>query len=251
MRQTLRHIRKRPCHCGLLHSIRHTHVRMPALRHLLPERPYSGRSKKSERNSPALRSDTTPRKASHRGVKSAIGSIGRWQVTTSPLRRRREANLTSWFLHALSPVLIRDRNEHRNATCVIAVCTRRGQAMKWNWVAFFITVMTSSVAYGAGTDNYTLVVDGVDDQIDCTLNGTAVAHYTFGQSGATTLAPHSGANVLICTPKDIQGIGGHACWSFKYRLFVNWNELLNVNSDCCSSGCPTQPSPVRTDFVVQ
>lgn len=98
------------------------------------------------------------------------------------------------------------------------------------------------------SDAYNLVVDGVDDQLDCTLNGLNVAHFGFGQSGVVALKPKAGPNALVCVPKDTSPPSKHACWAFRYRLFRNWDELLKIQSSCCAPGCPAQPAPIRTDF---
>ena len=114
--------------------------------------------------------------------------------------------------------------------------------------AVLLLPLLITVSGSKGPDTYNLVVDGVDDQLDCTLNDAPVAHFGYGGSGVTALRPTTGHNTLICTPKDAIGSGGHACWAYKYRLFRNWDEIVKAYSSCCSAGCPAQPSPVRTDF---
>lgn len=117
-----------------------------------------------------------------------------------------------------------------------------------NLIANLVLPLLITMSGGHGKASYNLIVDGVDDQIDCTLNGVEVLHYSFGQSGVTTLAPKVGPNVLICTPRDLGRSAGHPCWGFKYRLFKNWDEVVRVYSTCCAPGCPDQPAPIRTDF---
>jgi hypothetical protein len=108
-----------------------------------------------------------------------------------------------------------------------------------------------------GNSQLGLRLEGVDDHITCSLNGTAVGKLDFGQPSIMidlTSKLKGGSNALTCQVIDDNG---GTCYSYGFGLWMgsklvgpneSVTEVMHEGFACCTSSC-ARANPVLNETI--
>ena len=98
-----------------------------------------------------------------------------------------------------------------------------------------------------------ITVEGVDDNIVCTLHGTNVLRVDFGEQGEIELTDMlvQGANKITCTVIDHDA---GDCYSYDYKIWTSRgagfrSPIFASATSCCDSSCTRRGNPVLRETV--